>query len=58
MDVLLTPEQVAEKLQVTKVFVYQLKTAGKLKSISIGKKCLRFRECDVEEFINSQLNTN
>lgn len=49
-----TPEQVAEMLQVTKAWVYQLVREGRLTCVKLGAKCLRFRVEDVNNFVENQ----
>lgn len=47
---LLTPEQVAERLQVQKSWVYQAARTGAIRAVHVGR-WVRFRHEDVEAFI-------
>ena len=52
MDELLTVEEVAERLKVSRPTVYTFIGLG-LKSIKLGPRCRRFRPEEVERFIKS-----
>lgn len=51
---LLKAEDVAQMLQVSKHYIYQLKAERKIPFIKIGG-CVRFRRSDVESWINANL---
>jgi excisionase family DNA binding protein len=50
---LLTIEQVADILNVSKSLVYRLKDEGKIRACIIGKGAVRFREEDVAAYLDS-----
>ncbi len=56
MEGLLTVEQVAEKLQVSKITVYRLLELGKLKDVKIGR-VWRISIYDLEAYVEG-LGTN
>lgn len=47
---LLTAQQVAEKLQISKQTIYQMKSEGRIPFVKIGNS-LRFRPKDIEDWI-------
>ena len=47
----LTPEQVAEKLQVTVETVYRWLRSGKLKGHRLSRKAIRVIESDLTKFV-------
>lgn len=50
---LLTVEELAELLKVKKSWVYLQASEGRLPSIKLSHKSLRFRRCDVDEYLSS-----
>lgn len=54
---LLTPEQVAERLQMSKLTIMDYLRKGKLKGIKFGR-IWRIKEEALEEFINKQEESN
>jgi excisionase family DNA binding protein len=50
---LLTPDQVADLLQVSRLTVYRFITAGRLPSIRIGRR-LRIRSRDVDRWLRHE----
>ena len=52
MDKLLTPEQAAERLQISPLTVRKWLREGKLPGVKPGGKVWRVREKDLEEFLN------
>ena len=59
IEKLLTPEQVAESLQISKITVMTYLRTGKIKGIKVGR-LWRIQECDLRDFLKSpyQLETN
>lgn len=54
VPLLLTVEQVCDEvLQISKMQLYRLEKAGKIKSIMIGKKGKRYSVEDTKEFIDA-----
>jgi excisionase family DNA binding protein len=53
---LLTAEEAAAYLTISRTYVYDLKGSGKLRHVKIGR-CLRFRKIDLDAFIEAQLAT-
>ena len=47
---LLTPEEAAEQLRISKAHLYDLKARQRIRFVKIGR-CLRFRMVDLEAFI-------
>ena len=54
-DKLLTPEQVAERLQVVERTVYRLLNEGRLEGVKLGR-LWRVREDDLEAFLQAASN--
>ena len=54
---LMTPAEVAERLQVSVPFVRVLVKKHKLQAVRIGHRCLRFRPEAVELFLRRNLTT-
>jgi excisionase family DNA binding protein len=52
---LLTPEQVAEMLAVSKRQVYRLAAIGELRHVRMGK-LVRFREADIASYVENSLS--
>ena len=52
---LLTPAEVAERMQVSVPFVRVLVKQHKLQAVRIGHRCLRFRPEAVERFLRRNL---
>lgn len=50
---LLTVEQVAEMFQVSLTWVHRASRSGRLKSVKLSHRVLRFRRCDVETYLAS-----
>jgi excisionase family DNA binding protein len=48
----LTASEAAERMRVSKMTVYRLIRAGKIRAVQIGK-AYRVRESDLEEYLNS-----
>ena len=53
-DHLLTPEQVAERLQVSPRTVHRLAREGKIAYVPVSPKKRRFSEAHVQEFLDSR----
>jgi len=51
----LTPQEVAERLRVSKMTVYRLLKSAELPSVRIGRS-LRVRESDVNAFLKARFN--
>jgi excisionase family DNA binding protein len=47
----LTPDQVAEKLQLCTESVYRLLRSGKLRGAHVSRKCWRVADTEVERFM-------
>ena len=47
---LLTADQVAQRWQVTKAFVYRLAREGRVPTVDLGQRVVRFRLAAIEEF--------
>lgn len=47
----LTPEQVAERVQVNKATVLRWIKAGRLPAVKLGHKTIRIEEADLERFL-------
>tara|TARA_Y100000588_G_scaffold351237_1_gene402897 strand:- start:774 stop:965 length:192 start_codon:yes stop_codon:yes gene_type:complete len=56
--ILLTTEDVAEKLACSIWTVRRMVDDQHLKAIRIGRRCLRFDPADVDEYIQSNKNFN
>lgn len=54
MEPLLTTQDVADYLQVSRWSVARLVRIGELRCITIGKRKRRFRQSDVEKYINKR----
>ncbi len=54
VQILLTPDDVAKKLQIEKKTVYNWSSQGKIPFIKINNKLLRFVEADIDRWISSQ----
>jgi len=52
MDKLLTSDQVAEILQVSRSFAYQLMRSGKITALRIGDRAIRVRESDLMDYLD------
>ena len=52
--VLLTAEDVSDLLQVDTSFVYKLSKAGRLKSVRLGPRCVRFHPDDLRAYIEAR----
>jgi excisionase family DNA binding protein len=51
MDRLLTVRELAEHLRVTQTCVYRWLAADRLPAIRFSKRCVRFRESEVEKML-------
>jgi excisionase family DNA binding protein len=51
---LLTADQVAEQLGITRRFVWRLAREDKLPRVELGPKCVRFDPADVDAFIEER----
>lgn len=54
MEPLLTTQDVADYMQVSRWSVARLVRIGELRCITIGKRKRRFRQSDVEKYINKR----
>ena len=52
---LLTASDVAEQLSVHKSTVYDSFSRGDLVGVRLGKKCIRFRQDDVDRFVEDRV---
>ena len=50
-NLLLTPDEAAERLRISKAHLYDLKARQKIRFVKIGR-CLRFRPQDLEAFVD------
>jgi len=55
MESLLTVQEVAEKFKIDETTVYKWKGRGILRAVRLSRKALRFREKDIQDFIESKL---
>ena len=55
MNHLLTVKEVANMLKIHESTVYAWASQGKIPSVTLSRKALRFREKDLQEFIESKL---
>ena len=51
MDRLLTVRELAEHLRVTPTCVYRWLAADRLPAVRLSKRCVRFRESDVQKML-------
>jgi excisionase family DNA binding protein len=51
---LLTVRQVAERLQLSRTWTWQLITSGQLRSLKLGPRSRRVRESDLDAFIRER----
>lgn len=51
-DELLTPAEVADLCKVTRTTVFRWASDGEIHAIRLGKRVVRFRRGDVEQFIS------
>ena len=56
IEKLLKVEDVAGILAVKPITIYSWSEAGKLRSLKVGRRLLRFREADVRDFIENAGN--
>lgn len=54
MNALLDTNQVAERLQLSKRVVYELVQDGNLPCIRVGKRVLRYREADIDQWLDER----
>jgi excisionase family DNA binding protein len=52
MDRLLTVRELAERLRVTPTCVYRWLAESRLPAVRFGKRCVRFRESDVQQLLD------
>ena len=57
MEKLLTIRELADRLNIAEGTAYRWLSAGRLKCIRFSKRCVRFRESDVQQTIDD-LGTN
>ena len=50
---LITPGELAKRLNVSRVWVYRLANDGRLPSIRVGDKILRFDPGEIEEWLSA-----
>jgi excisionase family DNA binding protein len=58
MDRLLTVRELAEQLRVTPTCVYRWLADGSLPAIRFSKRCVRFREGDVQQLLDQLSNAD
>jgi excisionase family DNA binding protein len=51
MEKLLTIRELAERLNIAEGTAYHWLSQGRLKCIRFSKRCVRFRECDIEQLL-------
>lgn len=51
---LLTPRQVAARLQFSVKHIYRLVSTGELRALKMSSRCLRFTEEDIQAFLDSR----
>jgi len=56
MDKLLTVRELADRLRVTQTCVYRWLAENRLPVVRFSKRCLRFRESDIQQLLD-QLRT-
>lgn len=52
MEKLLTVRELAERLNISEGTAYHWLSAGRLKCVRFSSRCVRFRECDVQDLLN------
>jgi len=52
MEKLLTIRELAERLNIAEGTAYQWLSAGRLKCVRFSKRCVRFRESDVQQLMD------
>jgi excisionase family DNA binding protein len=57
MEKLLTIRELAERLNIAEGTAYHWLSAGRLKCIRFSKRCIRFRETDVQELLDKLTDT-
>ncbi len=58
MDRLLTVRELAERLRITPTCVYRWLGEGRLPVVRLSKRCVRFRESDVQQLLNELRNAD
>lgn len=58
MDRLLTVRELAERLRVTPTCVYRWLGEGRLPAVRFSKRCVRFRESDVQQLLDQLRNAD
>lgn len=56
MEKLLTIRELAERLNIAEGTAYHWLSAGRLKCVRFSKRCVRFREGDVEQLLDDLTN--
>jgi excisionase family DNA binding protein len=51
MEKLLTIRELAERLNIAEGTAYRWLSQGRLKCVRFSKRCIRFRECDVQKML-------
>jgi len=54
MDHLIKVGEVAERLVITKMGVYGMVFKNKIPAVKISRRCLRFRNSDIEEWLDKK----
>lgn len=57
MDRLLTVRELAARLQVTPTCVYRWLGENRLPAVRFSKRCVRFRESDIQQLLDQLRNT-
>lgn len=58
MDRLLTVRELSERLRVTPTCVYRWLGEGRLPVVRFSKRCVRFRESDLQQLLNELRNAD
>ena len=58
MEMLYTPQEVAEKLKLSKYTVYSLIKSGSLDAIRIGKRMYRIKDSDLRRFMDETIRSD
>lgn len=58
MDRLLTVRELAERLRITPTCVYRWLGEGRLPVVRFSKRCVRFRESDVQQLLEELSNAD
>ncbi len=57
MDRLLTVQELAERLQITPTCVYRWLAENRLPVVRFSKRCVRFRETDIQQLLDQLENS-